>query len=145
MNEDSTPKLCECGCGEPTWIATKTNAKRGWVKGEAVRWRRGHAPVGRPALPFESYWRSEERGHTTPCWIWIGGLNQDGYGCINRDGYTSAHRYSWFRRHGPIPAALEIDHLCRVRCCVNPDHMELVTRSENVLRGVHARLNTVLR
>ena len=55
-----------------------------------------------------------------------------------------AHRWAWEQAKGPIPKGLVVDHLCRVRWCCNPDHMELVTNRENILRGIspsadHAR------
>ena len=70
------------------------------------------------------------------CWLWIGGLNHDGYGKF-RDGKKTrgAHRVSYEYWHGEIREGLEIDHLCRNRNCVNPDHLELVTRIENARRG----------
>lgn len=45
------------------------------------------------------------------------------------------HRYSYERAEGPVPAGLELDHLCRVRSCVNPEHLEPVTHRENMRRG----------
>lgn len=77
----------------------------------------------------------------TGCWIWLGHLNKvSGYGTIgiriNGSLKTRyAHRISYEEFLGPIPEGLQIDHLCRVRCCVNPDHLEPVTRSENLLRS----------
>jgi hypothetical protein len=70
------------------------------------------------------------------CWIWTGTLNNKGYGRVALNAKQPlAHRffYKWFK--GDIPEGLELDHLCRVRCCVNPDHLEPVTRTVNVLRG----------
>lgn len=67
------------------------------------------------------------------CWLWQGCLSQNGYGRINKD---YAHRAMYEILMGPIPSRMVIDHLCRVRHCVNPDHMEIVTRGENILRGV---------
>jgi len=69
----------------------------------------------------------------TGCWIWMRSMKPNGYGHIP-GGYP--HRVAYQALRGPIPEGLDIDHLCRVRCCVNPDHMEPVTRRENVLRGV---------
>lgn len=70
------------------------------------------------------------------CWIWIGELNHSGYGMIDR---KKAHRAVYEHFVGPIPDGLTIDHLCRVRCCVNPDHLEPVTNRENILRGQSAK------
>ena len=47
-----------------------------------------------------------------------------------------AHRFAYELLRGPIPEGMTIDHLCRTRSCVNPEHFEVVTRGENVLRGV---------
>lgn len=71
----------------------------------------------------------------TGCWLWIGGGPGVGYG---------KHRMVYSELVGEIPAGLDIDHKCRVRCCVNPDHLEPVTRKENLRRGIistvqHAR------
>lgn len=79
--------------------------------------------------------RPEERGHRTACWIWTGQLNERGYGLIRSKLSRLAHRAVWIETNGPIPDGLEIDHLCRQRDCVNPTHMELVTRSENMRRA----------
>lgn len=75
------------------------------------------------------------------CWLWTASLNRNGYGLT---GYTAsdgtrrsivAHRFVYQTLVGPIPEGLQLDHLCRVRCCVNPDHLEPVTQRENLLRG----------
>lgn len=76
------------------------------------------------------------------CWIWQGGVFPNGYGQRSwggRDGFNStAHACYWRHYVGDIPSGLELDHLCQVKLCVNPDHMELVTRRENVLREKEA-------
>lgn len=78
-----------------------------------------------------------------PCWLWDGCVGDDGYGTFSSRRLASAvhgknfraHRlaYEWLR--GPIPEGLELDHLCRVRRCCNPWHVEPVTRQVNLLRG----------
>jgi len=84
------------------------------------------------------FWLKVEK--TNNCWLWTGrqkgGQNGDRYGRFSYkplDIY--AHRFSYELFKGEIPTNLEIDHLCRVRLCVNPDHLELVSRKVNVLRG----------
>lgn len=62
------------------------------------------------------------------CWIWTGHIDRDGYG---RGPRSLAHRLVYEASGHSIPAGLELDHLCRVRACVNPDHLEPVTRVEN--------------
>src|SRR6186713_1227020 len=76
--------------------------------------------------------------HPDSCWLWTGYLNHNGYAHLgNGRGYSAlAHRASYQFFRGPIPADKYIDHLCRVRHCINPWHLELVTPSENVQRGL---------
>jgi len=82
---------------------------------------------------FMSRVRKEENG----CWIWTAGLMGNGYGFFApaHGAYFSAHRWSYMHFRGPIPDGLALDHLCRTRACVNPDHLEPVTLSENQRRG----------
>ena len=69
------------------------------------------------------------------CVIWTSDGDR-GYGKVKVNGQTKrVHRVVWELTHGPIPDGLTVDHLCRVRSCVNTEHMELVTVRENVLRG----------
>jgi hypothetical protein len=72
------------------------------------------------------------------CWLWAGAWSwQTGYGFIADDAGKQelAHRVAYRLFTGPIPEGLELDHLCRVRCCVNPAHLEAVTRKINIRRG----------
>lgn len=71
------------------------------------------------------------------CWLWQHQIDVDGYARIQLDGAQRyAHRWVWTLYRGPIPDGLELDHICRVHHCVNPDHLEPVTHQENILRGV---------
>ncbi|MFE4420422.1 HNH endonuclease signature motif containing protein [Streptomyces sp. NPDC056817] len=71
------------------------------------------------------------------CLLFTGTLDKDGYGRVGEQGYgmRMAHRVVYEAQVGPIPADMELDHLCRVRRCVNVAHLELVTRRENSLRS----------
>ena len=66
------------------------------------------------------------------CWLWMAGLNSDGYGLLH-GRIASRQSYEIFKCE--IPTAFEIDHLCRIRCCVNPDHLEPVIHAENMARS----------
>ena len=78
----------------------------------------------------------EKVSRSGECLLWIGSKDGCGYGMFYLDGkIVRAHRFNWERINGPIPAGMVTDHLCRVRACVDPDHIELVTPRENTLRG----------
>lgn len=71
------------------------------------------------------------------CWLWVGAINSGGYGHITVANKTaSAHRVSYRAFKCDVPDGMDLDHLCRIRCCVNPDHLEPVTRSINCRRGL---------
>lgn len=73
---------------------------------------------------------------TEDCWIWNGAPASNGYGKFGFNGKTvSAHRMSYEMFVGQIPPGLTIDHLCRVRLCVNPNHLEAVPHRVNILRS----------
>lgn len=70
------------------------------------------------------------------CWIWVGETSHKGYGMMNiNNRKVSAHKFSYEWHYGPRPEGLVHDHLCRVRCCVNPTHLRVITNKENVLIG----------
>jgi hypothetical protein len=74
------------------------------------------------------------------CWLWSGAINKSGYSLITRKHkQIRLHRWVYEQFYNEIPQGLVIDHLCRVRHCVNPDHLEAVTLKENVLRGDAAK------
>jgi hypothetical protein len=76
------------------------------------------------------------------CWLWAGCKNDRGYPQVGvRGRMVYAHRHYYTVHVGPIPSGLQLDHLCRKRSCVNPDHLEAVTQVENIRRGASTKLN----
>jgi hypothetical protein len=86
-------------------------------------------------------------GHTVEpngCWKWQGSISPNGYGTLGTPlsrQTRSAHRVYFEKINGPVELGFELDHLCRNRWCVNPSHMEVVTRRVNVRRGLATKLN----
>jgi hypothetical protein len=73
----------------------------------------------------------------TGCWLWFRSLDSRGYGnSWHGNAHWKAHRLAWLAYRGPIPDGLELDHICRVRSCVNPSHLRAVTGKENTLAGI---------
>lgn len=77
---------------------------------------------------------------TTQCWEWTGALDRTGYGAFKYLGKKiNSHRFSYRHYKGEIPKGLDVDHRCRIRKCVNPEHLEAVTRKINVARGLSSQ------
>jgi hypothetical protein len=87
-----------------------------------------------PASAEARFWARVDKTET--CWLWTATLNGSGYGqiTIGRKNWM-AHRVAYSLVIGPIPEGLEVDHLCRVRSCVNPEHLEPVDHRTNMLRS----------
>jgi hypothetical protein len=114
---------------------------RGWCGLHYQRWQR-HGDPEHPhrydRAPAERFWE-KVRKVDDGCWTWVGAISSWGYGNF-WDGtrYVKAHRFAYELIRGPIRADADdstVDHLCRNRACVNPDHLEVVSNKENILRG----------
>lgn len=94
-------------------------------------------PIDTDSRTLRRFW-SRVSVDPSGCWLWTGALSLAGYGHagsprVNGDQY--AHRAAYIAVKGPIPEGLGLDHLCRVRHCVNPEHLEAVTQRENIMRS----------
>ena len=139
----SRPPAATCsieGCGHQAWT-------RGWCNKHYQRWRlTGNAGYERPAA--ERFWLKVDKDGPLPkarpdlgnCWDWTGSKGQAkgrDYGRFSiKNCPVSAHRWAYESEKGPIPAGLEIDHLCVRPCCVRPSHLEAVTHLVNIQRAL---------
>lgn len=141
--------FCRCGCGNKTSIATRNRYVRGQVKGQPVPFIHGHQSTIPLFQRVADFWK---RTKLIPefgwpdCIEWAGSLMWNGYGVntVSIFGNRSAHRIAYTLTFGLIPKGLEPDHLCRNRRCINPYHLELVTRKINSRRGAMAKLTETL-
>lgn len=133
---------------------TVTKRNRRLCSAHQHRKRRYGDPLGKPATktPQERFWEKVDK--TGECWLWQGYISHNGYGRFApSDTIYQAHRLAYEWCVGPIPEGIQIDHICHVRNCVNPEHLRLATvkqQKENILplrnntsgyRGVHRRPN----
>ena len=88
---------------------------------------------GKQSTEVDRFYKQTEMSDS--CWLWTGYVMNAGYGALaTSNGTELVHRFSYRLFVGDIPDKLTIDHLCEVKTCVNPDHLELVTRTENIQR-----------
>lgn len=87
--------------------------------------------------PKERFWPKVDVKSRAECWEWTASRSPNGYGQFSLQGKrTGAHRFAYESVNGPVSPALVLDHLCRNKGCVNPEHLEAVTHWENLRRGV---------
>lgn len=130
---------CYCGCKGRTEIATKNDPQRGILRGEPLYFIRFHH---RRSSALE--YIEKDNGYKTPCWEWQRAIDKKtGYGCATDDDAKarSAHAVYYERESGPVPDGMHLDHLCRTRRCVRPDHLEPVSQQINVQRGSRSKLS----
>jgi hypothetical protein len=122
--------LCQCGCGQPAPIADQSERQRGWVKGKPKRYIAGHQARTKQTVAMPRRFQVDA---STGCWNWTGRRNSEGYGLyLVANVRVYAHRASYEAAHGSIPNGHEIHHVCANKRCVNPAHLQAVTRKEHV-------------
>lgn len=155
-SKGTMPRVCErCGVG---FFAHPSTVKKG--EGKFCSRECGRT---RPLDPEQRFWSKVDRNgpipdyapHLGQCWLWTANRWSDGYGVfhIKKDGRKTtigAHIWSYRSSIGPFTDGLTLDHLCRVRHCVRPSHLEPVSSRENILRGtswsaINARLTNCRR
>lgn len=124
---------------------TRRSHAKGYCNAHYTRLKRtgnvGLARIKKPngSIPIEVRFWSKVIS-TDDCWIWGGTKDGNGYGRFSiKHIYYSAHRVAYEMLIEKIPRGLDLDHLCRTPLCVNPGHLEPVTRLENSLRGNHPK------
>lgn len=146
------PSVCEVdGCGETAYGV-------GYCRQHYNQYRKHGSPFGpqvdrprapyppRSATPEQRFWMKVDRNGPVSrlrpdlgeCWIWIGALSDDGYGLFRastEEKRKYAHRYAWEMSGRSLVARLTLDHLCAVRPCVRPEHLDQVTQAVNAARS----------
>lgn len=122
MTASKIRNLCGCGCGI---YPARANAK----------YVQGHRPRKDPAVLF---WAKVDR--TAECWNWTGAVGSHGYGvCWAGNKIALAHRFVLALSGLDLDNTMQVDHLCRNRICVRPDHLEQVPQAENNRRALRLR------
>jgi hypothetical protein len=129
---------CGCGCGALPPVWRKNEFTRGRLKGERARYCPGHYARSIPKLdPSVRFWSKVRGSDASTCWEWQGHVMRNGYGQfgLRRGVVVLAHRWAYEDLVVAIPDGLDLDHLCRNTRCVNPWHLDPVTRAENLRRA----------
>ena len=134
--------ICGSGWTPKTWAQAQRNSTCGQkCKAEFISAKRR-----RSLHALELELKAKSTPQPDGCITWTGPSYRDGYARICRNGRLQmAHRVAYEIAKGPIPQGLCLDHLCRVRSCINPEHLEPVTHQENVRRGARASQTHCLR
>ncbi len=133
IKNKTTTRLCRlCKIDKPLDDYYKTNRTKDGRRSRCIACMTNGKPPGPVPMDPLTRYTVNERG----CWIWSGAVHPSGYGQVKWKGKsTVAHRVTYSLIKGEIPEGLILDHLCSVKLCVNPEHLEPVTYKVNTQRA----------
>jgi len=134
LKKETTTRLCRrCKVDKPLDdYYTDSRVKKDGRRSVCRECLTNGMPPGPVPMDIFKRYEVDSRG----CWIWTGAVHKTGYGIVKWEGKsTVAHRAIYMSINGKIPKGLVIDHLCSVKLCVNPEHLEAVSYSTNTQRA----------
>jgi len=133
LNNEIPYGYCNCGCGKTTTISKHTSRKYNRIKGEPTLYLPGHGNREKPI----DYTVDKETG----CWIWQRYVDKQGYGRVSKpiNGTVLAYKIYYEIANDRVPDGYALEHICSNRLCVNPVHMQILTRQEQFWRHVNIK------